>query len=140
MSHTINADIDVDVPVGVAFDRWSRFEDLPAFMGGVESVTRTSETSLHWKLSVGGVHREFDADITEMVPNTAIAWRSTQGELHAGRVSFEPVDADSTHVDLVIEWEPQDTVEKVGAALQIDDMQAANDLRRFKEAVENSGV
>ena len=30
--------ITVDVPVRVAYDRWTRFEDFPSFMDGVESV------------------------------------------------------------------------------------------------------
>jgi len=136
MTHTINADTDLDVPVDIAYQRWARFEDLPQFMGSVESVRRLDESTYHWTMSVGGVHREFDAQVVELVPNEVIAWTSRGGEQHSGRVTFAPRAQGGSHIDLTLEWEPQDLTEKAGAALQIDDLQAATDLRRFKHLVE----
>lgn len=139
MSNTITADTDVDVPVSVAYNQWTQFEDLPRFMGGVESVEQIDDRRLHWKLSVGGVHREFDAAITDQEPDRLIAWSSTDGEIHAGRVEFKPNDDGSTHIELTIKWEPKDFVESAGAVLQIDDLQAKGDLKRFKELIEAQG-
>ncbi len=137
MSTTVTADIEVDVPVRVAYDQWTQFESFPHFLGGVESVRQFDDTTTHWVVKVGGVEREFDADISDQVPDDHVAWRSTTAETpHRGRVDFRPVDGDRTRIDLTIEWQPEGFVEKAGAALQVDDMQVKRDLHRFKEYVE----
>jgi uncharacterized membrane protein len=140
MTSTIHADVVVDVPVGVAYDQWTQFESFPDFLSGVESVKQLDDTKLHWVVTVGGVEREFDATITEQRPDEVIAWRSTQGELHSGRVVFTPESAAATRVDVEMAWEPEGFVEKVGAALQIDDAQVKSDLKNFKRLIEERGT
>lgn len=136
MSTTLNASIEVDVPVRVAYDQWTQFESLPEFLGGVDSVTQLSDTMTHWVVSIGGVRREFDAEIGDQVPDDHVTWRSTGEVMHRGRVEFTATGAESTRVDLEIEWEPEGFMESAGAALQLDDLQVKSDLRRFKEFVE----
>lgn len=140
MSTTVNASIDVDVPVRVAYDQWTQFESFPEFLGGVDSVTQLDDTMTHWVISIGGVRREFDAEIGDQVPDDHVAWRSIGEVTHRGRVEFTPSGADSTRVDLEIEWEPEGFVESAGAALQLDDLQVKSDLKRFKEFVERRGT
>ena len=65
MSTTVTADIEVDVPVRVAYDQWTQFESFPHFMSGVESVRQIDDTTTHWVVSIAGVKREFDADISD---------------------------------------------------------------------------
>ncbi|WP_448002537.1 SRPBCC family protein [Agromyces bauzanensis] len=141
MSTTLNASIDVDVPVRVAYDQWTQFESFPEFLGGVDSVKQIDDSLTHWVVSIGGVKREFDAEIGDQVPDDHVAWRSLGGEvMHRGRVEFTPKGADETRVDLEIEWEPEGFVEHAGAALQLDDLQVKSDLKRFKEFVEHRGA
>jgi uncharacterized membrane protein len=141
MSTTLHASIDVDVPVRVAYDQWTQFELFPEFLGGVDSVTQLDDTMTHWVVSIGGVRREFDAEIGDQVPDDHVAWRSIGEEVvHRGRVEFSPKDADTTHLDLEVEWEPEGFVESAGAALQLDDLQVKSDLKRFKEFVERRGT
>lgn len=141
MSTTLNASIDVDVPVRVAYDQWTQFESFPEFLGGVDSVKQIDDSLTHWVVSVGGVKREFDAEIGDQVPDDHVAWRSRGGEvMHRGRVEFTPKGPDETKVDLEIEWEPEGFVESAGAALQLDDMQVKSDLKRFKKFVEEREV
>lgn len=137
---TIEKSIDVDVPITVAYNQWTQFEDFPKFMSGVESITQIDDEHLHWNVSVGGVEREFDAEITEQHPDERVAWKSTGGPQHAGVVSFHRLDDDSTRVTLQLDWEPEGFVETAGALLQIDDMQVASDLKKFKELIEAQGV
>jgi uncharacterized membrane protein len=47
---------------------------------------------------------------------------------------------DQTRVTLQLDWEPEGFVETAGAALQIDDMQVARDLAKFKEIIEAQGT
>lgn len=139
MSTTLTASIDVDAPVRVAYNQWTQFESFPEFLGGVDSVTQIDDALTHWKVSIGGIHREFDADISDQVPDQHVAWRSVGEVMHRGRVVFTPKDPDTTRIDLEIEWEPEGFVEKAGAALQLDDMQVKSDLKRFKEYIEDRG-
>ncbi|WP_136520084.1 MULTISPECIES: SRPBCC family protein [Cellulomonas] len=137
---TIEQTIDVDVPVRTAYDQWTQFEDFPHFMNGVEQITQVSDTLTHWKTKIGGVEREFDAQIVEQEPDQVVAWRSVDGTAHAGHISFQPLGATSTRVTAKIEWEAESLVEKVGAAVGADDRQVKNDLERFKEFIESRGT
>jgi uncharacterized membrane protein len=137
---SIQQSIDVDVPVSTVYNQWTQFEEFPQFMTGVESITQQDDEHLHWTVSIGGVEREFDAEITEQHADERIAWRSTEGPQHAGVVTFHRLADDQTRVTLQMDWEPEGFVEKAGAALQIDDMQIARDLRKFKEIIEAQGT
>ncbi|MFF2277557.1 SRPBCC family protein [Agromyces sp. NPDC058126] len=103
-------------------------------------MTQLDADLTHWVVSIGGVRREFDADISDQVPDDHIAWRSAGEVLHRGRVQFAPEGPDRTRIDLEIEWQPEGFVEQAGAALQIDDLQVKRDLHRFKEFVEDRGA
>lgn len=136
---TIEKSIDVDVPISTAYNQWTQFEEFPRFMGGVDSIQQIDDTHLHWKVSVGGVEREFDAEVTEQHPDERVAWKSMAGPQHAGVVTFHRIDDDKTRVTLQMDWEPEGFVEKAGAVLQVDDVQVGNDLKRFKELIESQG-
>ncbi|MGR0320673.1 SRPBCC family protein [Agromyces sp. ZXT2-3] len=138
MSTTVTADIEVDVPIRVAYDQWTQFESFPHFMSGVDSVRQLDDSTTHWVVSIGGATREFDADISDQVPDDHVAWHSTTAEVHhRGRVQFRPVTADRTRVDVTLEWEPEGFVEEAGAALGFDDRQVEHDLKKFKEFIES---
>ena len=137
---TAQSTIDVNVPISTAYNQWTQLETFPHFMSGVESVTQVSDTRTHWVTSIGGVHREFEAHITDQVPDEHIAWHS-EGELdQGGRVTFESVDAETTRVSLTIDWDPQGFVEKAGATVGVDDALVRGDLERFKQYIEERGA
>jgi len=136
---TMNAEIEVDAPVSVAYDQWTQFEDFPHFMGAVKSVTQLEDTRTHWVTSIGGVEREFDATITDQVPNEHIAWASDDGTSHVGEVSFTSA-GDATLVTLRMTWQPENLIEKAGAALGLDERQAESDLKNFKKFLEERGA
>jgi uncharacterized membrane protein len=45
----IEQSIVVEVPVQMAYNQWTQFEDFPRFMDGVESVRQLDDTRLHWR-------------------------------------------------------------------------------------------
>ena len=137
---SVQESVDVDVPIRVAYDQWTQFESFPQFMGGVERITQLDDTHTHWVTNIDGVKREFDAEITEQHPDERIAWRSTDGESHAGVVTFHRLEDAVTRINVQIDWKPKDLLEKVGSVLQVDDIQIGNDLKRFKELIEKQGV
>ena len=136
---TVEQSIEVDVPLSTAYNQWTQFESFPHFMGGVDEVHQVTDTLTHWKTSVGGVDREFDAEITEQHPNERVAWRATDGA-HAGVVTFHRISDETTKVMVQIDWETESLVEKAGAAVGVDDLQVKSDLKKFKEFIESRGV
>ncbi|GGC11878.1 SRPBCC family protein [Cellulomonas carbonis] len=137
---SVQESIDVEVPLSTVYNQWTQFEDFPHFMGGVDSITQVSDTLTHWKTSIGGVDREFDAEITEQHPDERVAWTSVDGKTHAGVVTFHRLSDTTTRVMVQIDWETESLVEKAGAALGVDDRQVKKDLERFKEFIESRGV
>ena len=135
----VTESVDVAVPVRAAYDQWTQFEEFPRFMAGVEEVRQLSDTMTHWKVDIGGVSREFDARITEQLPDERVAWTSTDGTRQAGVVTFHRLDDAHTRVTLQLEFEPEGVVEKVGDKAGIVDRRAKGDLERFKEFIESRG-
>src|SRR5947209_7671622 len=128
--------IDVNVPVGVAYDQWTQFESFPEFMEGVESVRQLDDTHLHWVATVAGKRQEWDAEVTEQMPDQRVAWRSTSGDTNAGVVDFHRLADDRTNVSLTMDVEPSDVIEKIGTAVGIAGSQVKGDLERFKKFIE----
>ncbi|MCW2578328.1 MAG: Polyketide cyclase / dehydrase family protein [Modestobacter sp.] len=137
----VEKSIDVDVPIRQAYDQWTQFESFPKFMNGVERITQLDDRHTHWVTKIGGVEREFDAEITEQHPDERVAWKSTTGDTsHAGVVTFHKISDNTTRVMVQLDWEPQGVVEKVGAAVGVDDRQISADVKRFKQFIESRGT
>ena len=133
--------IDVDVPVSVAYNQWTQFESFPEFLDEVVSLTQVTDTLTRWKVDVGGVEREFDAEITEQHPDERVAWTSTGGDTaHGGAVTFHKLTDTSTRVSVQLDWEPSGLVESVGAALGAGSHAVKKDLKNFKEFIESRGA
>lgn len=80
----IEKSIDVNVPVHIVYNQWTQFEEFPRFMEGVQEVQQLGENRLHWRANVGGKEKEWDAVITEQLPDERIAWRNATGTNNAG--------------------------------------------------------
>ncbi|MDH2445153.1 SRPBCC family protein [Amnibacterium sp. CER49] len=136
---TVEHRILVNVPVSVAYNQWTQFEDFPHFMNGIKKVTQLSDDRLQWVAQIGGVRREWEAKVLEQIPDRKVAWAATEGATNAGEVTFEDLGGGQTTVRLRLEYEPEGPVEKVGDKLNVVDNQTENDLARFKELVESEG-
>jgi uncharacterized membrane protein len=75
----VSESIEVDCPVSEVYNQWTQFEEFPQFMGGIEQVSQKDDTHLHWKANIGGRTAEWDAEITDQIPDRVIAWRATSG-------------------------------------------------------------
>ncbi len=136
----IESSIDVNVPVRVAYDQWTQFEEFPRFMDVVESVKQVDDTHLHWVAKIAGVRKEWDAEITQQEPDQRIAWNSTSGAENAGAVDFHRLDDHKTRITLTMDVDPEGVVENVGNALGVPERQVEGDLERFKEFIEGRAV
>ena len=136
---TITASIEVEVPVRVAYNQWTQFEDFPSFMEGVEEVRQVTDESLEWRAEIAGQTRTWGTRITEQVPDRRIAWVAVEGEKLAGAVDFESLDDDRTRVELTMEFEPDDAMERAADALRVVEGRVRGDVERFKRFIESRG-
>jgi uncharacterized membrane protein len=116
----VEQQIDVAVPVGAAFDQWTRFEELPRFIEDVDEVQELDETHLFWRASHDGASAEWTCEVLELRPQERIAWRSTSGVMHGGVLTFLRLDEDTTRVMVTAEidhGDPGAVAERFDAAL-----------------------
>jgi uncharacterized membrane protein len=130
--------IEVNAPVSTVYAQWTRFEQFPTFMEGVDEVKRLDDTLLHWAVTVAGKKAEWNAKITEQDPDRRIAWESVDGKQTLGNVSFEPVGSGTrTSVRLEMSYTPQGAAEPLGSAVGLDQRRVKGDLERFRDLVES---
>jgi uncharacterized membrane protein len=133
---SIEQSIVVNVPVRVAYNQWTQFEQFPRFMEGVESLRQLDDKRLHWKVNVGGKVKEWDAEITEQRPDERIAWTSRSGVRNAGVVTFHRLDENRSKIMLQVDYDPEGVIESVGDAVGVVSARVKGDLERFKEFIE----
>jgi len=136
---TIDESIEVNVPVSVAYNQWTQFEDFPLFMEGVDHVQQLDDTLLHWAATVAGKTNEWNAKILEQHPDQQISWISEDGKKTRGTVTFEPVGENKTRVRLSMSYQA-DPLEAIGSTAGLDARRVRGDLERFKELIENRGT
>ncbi|MGH8878289.1 MAG: SRPBCC family protein [Stackebrandtia sp.] len=135
MSNIVES-ITVNVPASQAYQQWSKFEELPRFMGGVRRIELSPSGMTHWVVDVGGVTREFDAETMLADLDRRVAWNSLAGPRHSGSVQFEPLDAGATRVTAEMDIDPDGFVENVADKLGVLNLKIKRDLERFKDLME----
>ena len=90
------------------YSYWREFENLPAIMRHLESVTTIDDQKSHWvAIGPAGKKFEWDAEIYNEKPDEMIAWRSMPGAniVNAGSVHFEPAGfGRGTRVKVVLNY------------------------------------
>jgi len=100
--------IDVGVPVRVAYNQWTEFQDFPHYMKKVKGVEQKADEKLTFKAQVFWSHRTWEATIIEQVPDDRIVWRSSGAKGHVdGAVTFHEMGPHLTRILLVLEYHPQ---------------------------------
>jgi uncharacterized membrane protein len=133
---SIIEDITVGVPVDVAYDQWTQFQEFASFMKGVDSVEQADDVTTNWRAKVFKSRRSWKASVTEQIPDRRIAWTS-QGAKGStkGVVTFHPLADDLTQVLLVIEYYPQGLFEKTGNIWKAQGRRARLDLKNFRRFI-----
>jgi uncharacterized membrane protein len=122
---------------------WRTVENLPRFMGHLESVTATGEHSSHWIAKApAGMTVEWDAEIVRDDPDEGLSWQTVPGSevTHEGTVRFEPSRSGrGTVVRVEMRYRPP--AGKVGVQVakffgEEPHLQIKDDLRRLKQLIE----
>lgn len=128
--------IDVGVPVSVAYNQWTRFEDFPGFMKKVEDVEQRSEAEVDWKAQIFLSHRKWQAEIVDQVPDEHIVWRSRGQKGHVdGAVTFHEVAPNLTRILLVLQYHPQGFFEHTGNLWRAQGRRARLELKHYRRHV-----
>ena len=109
--------IDVGVPVTLAYNQWTQYNDFPKFTKKVESAekNKNEEQKVNWKAQVFWSHRTWEATIIEQVPDERIVWRSKGQKGHVdGAVTFHELGPNLTRILLILEYHPQGMFERTG--------------------------
>lgn len=136
---TIEQSIEVAVPVHTAYNQWTQFEEFPSFMEGIEQIRQLDDRHLHWVAQLGGTRHEWDAVITEQLPDERVAWRNTDGKDNAGVVTFHKLDDRRSRIMVQLDFVPEGIKEKLGDALGAPQRRVKGDLERFKHMIESRG-
>jgi uncharacterized membrane protein len=129
-------DIDVGVPVRVAYNQWTQFGDFPSFMKKVETVDAESDETLNWKAQVFWSHRTWESNIQEQVPDDLIVWRSKGPKGHVdGAVTFHELGPRLTRILMVLEYHPQGLFERTGNIWRAQGRRARLELKHFRRYV-----
>lgn len=106
---TIHKIINVAAPVEQVFAFWSEYQNFPRFMSNVREVRETGEKQSRWAVAgPAGAPVEWNAIVTEYVPNRSIGWKTTPDSKvqHEGTVRFESNADGSTRVDIRLSYNP----------------------------------
>jgi uncharacterized membrane protein len=120
------------------FRAWSDLESLPQHVNFIDSVERHGDLS-HWVANVGGRRVEWDAEITQYLPNEALGWKSVNGPKHTGRIDFSPIGGD-TLVHVTMNYCPPGQLANMFAPIQRTvENYIEEAFRGFKFALEGKG-
>jgi uncharacterized membrane protein len=133
--------IDVGVPIDLAYRQWTEFGEFAKFMKKVENVEQVSDEKLKWKAQVFWSHRTWESTITEQIPNERIVWRSTGDKGYVdGAVTFHELAPDLTRIILVLEYHPKGFFEKTGNIWRAQGRRVRLELKNFQRHVMTDSV
>jgi uncharacterized membrane protein len=131
---------EVEAPVEQVYAYWRDFSHFPSFMPDVQEVRVTGPTSSHWVVTGPlGKSVEWDAEITEDIPNQRIAWTSVgDAEVdNAGAVRFEDRGR-MTGLEVSLDYNPPagKAGELVAELFKDPDKQVERAVENFRKVVQ----
>ncbi|WP_381803236.1 SRPBCC family protein [Streptomyces niveus] len=140
MTSSLIEAVDIKAPVAVSWSLWKDVERWPSFLSHVKHVERIDASLFAWQVSLPGADKSFVAELTEVVPEDRIAWRTSEGVHHAGVVTFHRLGDAESRVTLQVEYDPKGFVEHLGALTSLDSTLASYDLGEFRRMAEHEAT
>ena len=132
----IQQSVDVAVPVKIAYNHWTEYEDWPEFMHRIETAEQVDDTTVSFQAKIWGISKRFEAEIVEQVPDERIEWNVTEGYGHKGVVTFHPLSENLTRLDVSLDIQPSNLIDKASRGMRFAKRAIRGDLHRFKAYVE----
>ena len=128
--------VDVAVPLEIAYNQWTQFEDWPEFMHRVTRVTQEDECTVSFATKIWGKTKEFKAEIVTQRPDDRIKWRVSEGITHSGVVSFHELAPRLTRIEIDLDIDPGSLIEKAARGMRHIKRAVRADLHRYKAFIE----
>jgi hypothetical protein len=133
--------IEVGVPVRLAYNQWTQFTDFPSFMKKVESVEQEEDTKLQWRAQIFLSHRNWESTIMEQVPDRRITWRSKGAKGYVdGAITFHPIAPELTRIMVALQYHPQGFFEKTANMWRAQGRRVRLELKHFARHVMTEAV
>jgi len=136
--------VAIGAPVDAVWDLWSNFENFPRFMTHLADVRKIDEGHSHWVAhGPAGVPVEWDAVVTDWVPQQFIGWTSLEASpvRSSGQVRFRRTGDRITEMDvrLVLAVPGGGVGQSITSLLGADPERALHDdLGRLKSLLEKA--
>lgn len=131
--------IEVGVPLRIAYDQWTQYQDFPTFTKKVEQAQPDDSDDgmkVNWKAQVFWSHREWEATIVDQRPDERIVWRSKGQKGHVdGAVTFHELGPNLTKIVVVMEYHPQGFMERTGNLWRAQGRRVRLELKHFQRHV-----
>lgn len=136
LEHSVQ--IEVDVPVEMAWSLWSDLEQMPRWMKWIESVKVLPDQPelSRWKLATGGLEFSWLSRIIKLVPQQLIQWESVDGLPNRGAIRFYGRGSDRSIVKLSVSYAIPGLIGKLMDNLflgRVVESTIQADLERFRE-------
>jgi uncharacterized membrane protein len=132
--------VDIGVPLSVAYNQWTQFEEWPQFMHRLDQATQEDDCTVSFKTKVWGMSKEFVGQIVEQRPDERIQWSVKEGVIHTGVVTFHELAPRLTRVQVTLDVEPGSLIEKAARGMRHVKRAVRADLARFKAYIEMQEV
>ena len=134
LEHTVQ--IEVPVPIELAWSLWSDLEQMTIWMKWIESVKILEDNPelSRWKLASGGFNFTWLSRIVQVVPEQIIEWQSVDGLPNKGAIRFYDRKI-GTVVKMTFAYAVPGIIGKLMDSLIGDIVESTvmADLERFKE-------
>jgi uncharacterized membrane protein len=131
---------DIAVPLSVAYNQWTQFEEWPQFMHRLDQATQEDDCTVSFRTKVWGMSKEFVGQIVEQRPDERIQWSVKEGIAHTGVVTFHELAPRLTRVQVSLDVEPGSWIEKAARGMRHVKRAVRADLARFKAFIEMQEV
>jgi len=132
--------VDIAVPLSVAYNQWTQFEEWPQFMHRLDQATQEDDCTVSFRTKVWGMSKEFVGQIIEQRPDERIQWSVKEGVAHTGVVTFHELAPRLTRVQVSLDVEPGSWIEKMARGMRHVKRAVRADLARFKAFIEMQEV
>ena len=88
LEHSVQ--VEVEVPIELAWSLWSDLEQMPRWMKWIDSVKVLEDDPdlSRWKLATSGLEFSWLSRIVKIVPHQIIQWESVDGLPNRGAIRF----------------------------------------------------
>jgi uncharacterized membrane protein len=132
--------VDIAVPLSIAYNQWTQFEEWPQFMHRLDQATQEDDCTVSFKTKIWGMSKEFEGQIIEQRPDERIMWTVSKGVTHTGVVTFHELADRLTRVQVTLDVQPGSLLEKAARGMRHVKRAVRADLSRFKAFIEMQEV